>query len=169
MDQTYIARTDMENRWSLTSADHALVVAKSQDNRLSFAALLLFFRNHGHFPRTKTEIDHEVIENIALHLDVASPPEGAFNLSDRTLERHRAEIRALFGFREPTNADSQALTAWLRIQRVDSLHDHERLTQLLAARCQELAIEQPSMERIDRIVRSAVAAQDELFCAFCPN
>ena len=76
MDQTYIARTDMENRWSLTSADHALVVAKSQDNRLSFAALLLFFRNHGHFPRTKTEIDHEVIENIALHLDVASPPEG---------------------------------------------------------------------------------------------
>ena len=165
MDQTYIARTDMENRWSLTSADHALVVAKSQDNRLSFAALLLFFRNHGHFPRTKTEIDHEVIENIALHLDVASPPEGAFNLSDRTLERHRAEIRALFGFREPTNADSQALTAWLRIQRVDSLHDHERLTQLLAARCQELAIEQPSMERIDRIVRSAVAAQDELFCA----
>ena len=50
MDQTYIARTDMENRWSLTSADHALVVAKSQDNRLSFAALLLFFRNHGHFP-----------------------------------------------------------------------------------------------------------------------
>ena len=41
----------------------------------------------------------------------------------------------------------------------------ERLTQLLAARCQELAIEQPSMERIDRIVRSAVAAQDELFCA----
>ena len=165
MDQTYIDRTDMENRWSLTSADHALVVAKNQDNRLSFAALLLFFRNHGRFPRTKTEIDHEVIKNIARHLDVASPPEGAFNLSDRTLERHRAEIRALFGFREPTNADSEALTAWLRLQRVDSLHDHERLTQLLAARCQELAIEQPSMERIDRIVRSAVAAQDELFCS----
>ena len=55
MDQTYIARTDMENRWSLTSADHALVVAKSQDNRLSFAALLLFFRNHGHFPSTPKE------------------------------------------------------------------------------------------------------------------
>jgi len=62
MDQTYTDRTDMESRWSLTSADHALVVAKSQDNRLSFAALLLFFRNHGRFPRTKTEIDHEVIE-----------------------------------------------------------------------------------------------------------
>jgi hypothetical protein len=158
MDQMYIDRTDVESRWSLTSADHVLVVAKSQNNRLSFAALLLFFRNHGRFPRTKTEIDHEVIENIARHLDVVSPPEGAFNLSDRTLARHRAEICALFGFREPTNADSEALTAWLQIQRVDSLHDHERLTQLLASLCQELAIEQPSMERIDRIVHSAVAA-----------
>ena len=72
MDQTYIARTDMENRWSLTSADHALVVAKSQDNRLSFAALLLFFRNHGHFPRTKTEIDHGTAPAILLQL--ASDP-----------------------------------------------------------------------------------------------
>lgn len=102
-----------------------------------------------------------LIENIARHLDLTYPLEGAFNLSDRTLERHRAEIRALFGFREPTNADSEALMAWLRLQMSDSLHDHEGLAQLLAARCQELAIEQPSMERIDRIVRSAVAAQDE--------
>lgn len=164
MDQTYIDRTDMESQWSLTSSDHALVAAKNQDNRLSFAALLLFFRNHGRFPRTKTEIDREVIENITRQLGMASPPQGAFNLSDRTLERHRAEIRALFGFREPTNADSEALTAWLALRRVDLLHDHEQVTQLLAARCRELAIEQPSEERIDRIVRSVVTAQDELFC-----
>jgi hypothetical protein len=160
--QTYI---DTDSLWSLTSAEHALVVAKSQDNRLCFAALLLFFRNHGRFPRTMTEIDHEVIEHIAHRLDVASPPEGAFNLSDRTWERHRAEIRTLFGFREPTNADSEALTAWLRLQRLDPLHDHERIAQLLVTRCQELAIELPSKERIDRIVRSTVAAQEEFFCA----
>lgn len=78
MDQTYIDRTDMESQWSLTSSDHALVAAKNQDNRLSFAALLLFFRNHGRFPGTKTEIDHEVIENIARQLGMASIPPGGF-------------------------------------------------------------------------------------------
>lgn len=161
----FIDQTDMESRWSLTTADHVLVAAKSQGNRLGFAALLLFFRNHGRFPRTKTEIGHEVIEHIARHLDVLSPPGGVFNFSDRTAERHRAEIRALLGFREPTNADSDALAAWLQLQIIDSSHDHEQLAQLLAVRCQELAMEQPSMERIDRIVRSAVAIQDDLLYA----
>ena len=83
MDQTHIARTDMENRWSLTSADHALVVAKSQDNRLSFAALLLFFRNHGHIgARAERKVDRELLDDIK---PVTGKQNLLFEVADATL------------------------------------------------------------------------------------
>jgi hypothetical protein len=42
------------------------------------------------------------------------PESATLALSDRTVERHRAEIRTLLGFREATIADGEALTEWLR-------------------------------------------------------
>jgi len=42
--------------WTLTATDLALVMAKNVANRLGFAALFLFHRAHGRFPKTPTEI-----------------------------------------------------------------------------------------------------------------
>jgi hypothetical protein len=45
-----IEETNLSECWTLTPADHALIAAKSRANRLSFAVLLLFFRERGRFP-----------------------------------------------------------------------------------------------------------------------
>jgi TnpA family transposase len=152
--------------WCLTPADHVLIAAKSRANRLRFAIMLLFFRERGRFPRSADEIDAETMMALTSALDVPLPT-GAlvFDGADRTLERQRAEIRLLFGFREATVADAAALGRWLRDSAVAQSRDHDRLAAELAARCRTLGIEPPTPDRVERIVRGAVRAYEDRFTA----
>ena len=78
---------------TLSPADLNLVRKKRMDaNRLTFGVLLLFFRQHGRFPRDMTEVDDGIISAVALQLGVQAPSHTPGLLSDRTAERHRAEI-----------------------------------------------------------------------------
>ena len=67
----------------------------------------------------------------------------------------------LFGYRETTVADAEALEAWLRDQAavVGAVPDH--LVARLKGRCRELAIEPPSGDCVDRIVKAAIRAHDD--------
>jgi hypothetical protein len=151
--------------WGLTPADHALVLEKSRANRLIFALLLLFHRVHGRFPRRLTEIDAATVENVAQQLDIEASLDGRYATTGRTWKRHRAEIRALLGFREATVADAEALEAWLCDRVAAAGTDPDPLAALLEARCRELRVEPPAPDRVNRIVRAAIHAHDERFCA----
>ncbi|MFO0949702.1 MAG: Tn3 family transposase [Isosphaeraceae bacterium] len=154
-------RSHSSERWTLTPADHVLVAAKTRANRLGFAVLLLFFREYGRFPADGSEIDRPTVYEVARQIRLPPPEDHSLNLSGRTAERHRAEIRALFGYREATVADAEALQAWLRDQAavVGAVPDH--LVPRLEARCRELAIEPPSKDRVDRIMRAAIRSHEE--------
>jgi hypothetical protein len=148
----------------LNPADLALVRNKRRDgNRLGFAILLLHFRTHGRFPRAESELDPEVFADVMAQLGIASTPIPLM-VTDRTVERHRAEIRELLGFREATVADAKALTEWLRDHAVADTRDIYQLTALLEDRCRELQIEPPAPDRAERVVRGALSAYDERFC-----
>ena len=152
---------DLPERWTLTREDQTLVMAKSRANRLGFAVLLLFYRAHGRFPNAPTEIEPQAVDHVARQLGIETTPHDGFDLAARTWKRHRAEIRALFGYREATVADAEALEDWLRDQAavVGAVTDH--LVVQLEARCRELAIEPPSADRVDRIIRAAIHAHEE--------
>jgi TnpA family transposase len=163
-----------DGTWDLAPADRLLIEAKHWGNRLRFAIMLLFFRARGRFPRTIGEISEDVMTGLARTLGVPAPDGTALlpSTSDRTLERQRAEIRALLGFREATVADAEELGAWLRDHAVAETRDHAvaetrdhgRLTACLEERCRALRIEPPTPDRVGRIVRSAVRAyEDRLF------
>jgi TnpA family transposase len=152
--------------WHLTSADRALIAAKSRTNRLRFAVMLLFFRDYGRFPRAAEKFGTAAIAVLASDLGVPIPQEPlTVDGADRTLERQRAEIRALFGFREATVGDDAALRTWLRDHAVAPSRDHDRLTAELEARCRTLRIEPPTTDRIARIVRGAVRGYEARFTA----
>ena len=89
--------------WTLTIADMSLVRGKAADGRLAFGTLLLFFRRHGRFPNAAPEIDALDIASIAKQLRVPAKLFDVTDLEDRTLKRHRAEIRALLGYHWPGN------------------------------------------------------------------
>ena len=152
-------------RWILTPSDLALIVTKHHANQLSFAVLLAFFRDQGRFPRIASEVDDLLVEEIAQQLAIAIPADFTVSLSGRTAERRRAEIRALVGFREATVADAELLEGWLREQVAAVGAAPDQLVALLATRCRELSIEPPAADRVDRIVRAAIHAHDERFCA----
>jgi hypothetical protein len=148
----------------LSPSDLKLVRSKRGDgNRLGFAILLLHFRTHGRFPHAESELDPELFADVMAQLGIASlllP----LMVTDRTAERHRAEIRELLGFREATVADADGVTEWLRDHAVADTRDICQLTALLEDRCRVLRIEPPAPDRVERIVRGALSAYDAWFC-----
>jgi Domain of unknown function (DUF4158) len=161
MDQIVLERSE---GWALGLADQAVVVAKRRASRLSFAVLLLFYRAYGRFPRRASEIETEAIVAVARQIDVPIVPFDVIDMGDRTLKRHRAEIRTMLGFREATVTDGEALTDWLRDHAVADSRDMAALTIALEQRCRAVKIEPPGADRIERIVRAALHAHDEQFC-----
>ena len=114
MDHLVLRCVEAPDGWTLTPADEPLIAAKSRANRLPFAVLLLFFRAHGRLPRTQDEITPDAVADVARQLGIGLAPTKSPAVSGRTVERHRAEIRTLLGFREMTVADAEVLTEWLR-------------------------------------------------------
>jgi len=150
----------------LTPAEYALVMAKNAANRLGFALLLVFYREHGRFPPSLAEIDPGLRAQVAHQLGLEPTWPDRYDPLQRTWKRARAEIRALFGFREATVADADNLTSWLCDQLIGAIGSEiAPLIERLEARCRELAIEPPTVERMERIARSAVRAYEERFHA----
>jgi hypothetical protein len=141
-----------------------MVMAKSRENRLTLATWLMFFREHGRFPRGTSDLESLDITALARQMQVTVPADTGGILAERTAKRLRAEIRARFGFREATVADAETLTAWLRDHvAAEAGGQIEPLIERLEARCRELAIEPPSADRVERIARAAVHAHEERF------
>ena len=156
--------TDIADCWALTPAERVRVMAKSGANRVDFVLLLLFYRAHGRFPNESEEIEPGAVGKVVQQLGMAGVSHDGLNTAARTWKRHRAEIRALFGYREATVADAEMLSEWLRDQAAVAGGVPGHLAALLDARCRELLIEPPSTDRADRIVRAAIHAHDERFC-----
>jgi len=125
--------------------------------------LLLFFRANGRFPDV-AEIHPSIVALVAQQLGVDTGPIADQAWQGRTGKRHRAEIRILFGFREPTVADAEAMTEWLRDHAVAHSRDPEHLAAALKMHCRSCSIEPPTPDRIERIVRAATHAYEERFC-----
>jgi len=81
-----IEGTNLPGRWTLTPADHALVAAKRFVNQLSFAVLLLFFRERGRFLVGSSEIDRRMVGEVAQQIDLRVPEDQTLNLTGRTAE-----------------------------------------------------------------------------------
>ena len=165
MDQLVRHHVEAPDGWTLAAADKPLIAAKSRVNRLPFAVLLLFFRAHGRFPRVPEEIAPDTIAIVSRQVGDGTASASTAGVSGRTGERHRAEIRALLGFREATVADGETLTEWLRDHTVADSRDIAELTSALEHRCRVIKIEPPGADRIERIVRAALHAHDERFCS----
>jgi len=161
MDSTIANDSSIAEAWTLTLADQTCVMTKYGANRLGFAVLLLFYRAHGRFPRNPAEIEDGVVAFVANQLGMRPEDHSGYDTASRTWKRHRAEVRTLLGFREPTVADAAMLEVWLQEQIPTIGVIPDQLIALAETRCRELLIEAPAPDRLDRIVRAAIRAHDE--------
>jgi len=160
-----ISNSSADDRWTLRAADRALLGNKSGATRLGFAVLLKLFQADGRFPRRAEDVPAIAVETVARQVGVPTAAWAGYDWRGRTIEYHRAQIRAALGFREATDEDAAALGGWLGEQALALERRHDRLVAAARERCRSLQVEPPSSERLDRLVRSALHRQEEAFCA----
>jgi hypothetical protein len=151
-----VPSAEHEDVWHLSEEDLATIPSGEPRNRLGFGVLLRFFRSEARFPDHPAAIPAELVAQVAAQLGVRPEEWAQYDWAGRVWKRHRRQIRALLGFRPPTVADAQRLAQWLSTTVVGAERSEDHLAGHIRARCRELHIEPPTLERTQRIVRSAV-------------
>jgi Domain of unknown function (DUF4158) len=157
-------RGELAEHWTLDPGELALLANKAGPTRLGFAVLLKAFGYEGRFPRAKHEIPGVIIVHLAQQVGVPAELYPRYEWSGRTIEYHRAQIRAQLGFREATVQDGHALVAWLVEQVLPREQRDEPLREAVFARCRALRLEPPAPGRVDRLLRSAAHTFEERGC-----
>ena len=155
---------DEDDRWTLHAADRALLGNKTGATRLGFAVLLKLFAMEGRFPRRAEDVPAAAVEAIAGQVGVAAAAWQGFDWRGRTVEYHRAQVRAALGFREATLDDAEALGRWLEGQVLALERLPERLLAAARERCRSQNLEPPSPARLERLVRSVLHRHEDAFC-----
>ena len=156
---------ELIEHWTLTPGEKQQTLSKREPSRLGFAVLLKFFQHQGRFPKSAREVPKAVVDHLASQLGVAPARWNEYDPGGRTIKSHRSEIRKLLGFREATVADGEALVGWLRDHCLPQTQRFEHIESAAYERLQSLHIEPPTSARLDRLIRSALHAFEQRFCA----
>jgi TnpA family transposase len=153
---------DLVEHWTLVGTERSLVAAKNYDSQLGFALLLKFYGRFGRFPRGRSELHDDAVEFVARQLGAGAGSVGFYEWTGRTFIRHRAEIRAHFGFRECTVADADDLAGWLAAGYAQEERRYELARGALLAELRSRSVEPPAPDRVERIVRSGLRQAEKI-------
>lgn len=142
--------------WTVLDEDRDLLAGKRGATALGFVLLLKYYSRQGRFPRGLSDFAAEVVAYVARQVDVDGSTLGLYEWSGRTVEYHRAQIRAHLGFRVATIGDQEKLTAWLGVNVAHAERRPERVREELLAQFRAERIEPPTPGRVLRMVRSAL-------------
>lgn len=152
---------ELADHWTLTPRERVLVGWQKADHTaLGFAVLLKYVQIDGRFPRTRYEVPPAAIAHLAYQLDLPATAFIAYDWDGRTIKLHRTAIRDFLTLREATVADQEALTAWLVEAHVPVTRQIPALVEHIKTRCRELHLELPTPDRVERLVRTAIATFD---------
>ena len=89
---------------------------KGETNQLTFGVMLVYFKKHAQFPSNKTNIiSAQLLLQVAKNLDITSAHVTAFdwNISMRTEERYRQDIRQYLGYHVVNTEDAALVIDYL--------------------------------------------------------
>jgi len=136
---------------------------KSGKTRIGFAIMFKFFQNEVRFPNYKSEIPKAVIEYIGKQIDTSPELFEQYDFEGRAFYYHKSQIRNYFGFREATTEDSVVVRDWLSQQISPDEIEIEHLKTKVYNKLRKLKIEPPTIDRVERITRSALNVFEEQF------
>lgn len=156
---------ELAEHWTFLPGERELLANKTGATRLGFAVLLKFFQLEGRFPRHPQEIHGAAVEYLAGQIGVSVGEWIQYDWNSRAAKYHRSQIRSQLGFREATAEDGEALAIWLDEHVLHEDRQMERLRDAVLERCRAVRIEPPTVDRIDRLIRSAIHQHEERFCS----
>ncbi|GAX57133.1 DUF4158 domain-containing protein [Streptomyces olivochromogenes] len=112
--------------WTLVDGDWKLVANKSGPTRLGFCLMSKFFEIEARSPEFIEEFPQPAVEYVAGLVKVPAAELAKYDLAGA--KRHHKQIREALGFRPPTLADEESLTAWLAAEvcPVELVEDRQR-------------------------------------------
>lgn len=154
---------DLIDHFTIILNEIPLIGSKTQETKLGFAVLLKFFQYEARFPNSKNEIPKVVVQYIAKQIEVSENLFEKYDMSGRTYYSHKAQIREYYKFREPTASDSDFMAEWLSKQVFYNDADIENLKEEAYNKFRDLHIEPPSVERMERLIKSAIHSCESQF------
>ena len=154
---------ELIEHWTLAPGELVLLMNKGGPGRVGFAALLKFFQSEARFPDAKADVPMAAVEYLALQTNAMAAAWDEYDWNGRAVKYHRAEIRALWGFREATVEDGEALSVWLAEHVLARERHPDRIREAALQRLRELKIEPPAPDRLERLLRTALRSFDEDF------
>jgi hypothetical protein len=161
VDRMPLGLDELVEHWTLLDDDRELIAGKRGPTRLGFALLLKFFTQHGRFPVGRSELPDEAIEFVARQVKVPASDIGFYEWAGSTMKYHRSQVRGHLGFRECSVADADKLTDWLAAHVASAERSPDKVRAELLRRCRAERIEPPALDRVTRIVRSAMHNAEE--------
>ncbi|SHK42077.1 Tn3 family transposase [Tepidibacter formicigenes] len=154
---------ELIEHFTIMPNEMSLIGNKSGETRLGFIVLLKFFQFEARFPDSKHEIEKVIIEYIAKQIQVKSTLFERYDMNSRTYYNHKAQIRDFFGFRESTNEDANNITKWLSKRTIYKDTNTATLKEIIYNKFRESHIEPPSLDRVNRIAKSAMYSYEKQF------
>ncbi|NUQ97167.1 MAG: DUF4158 domain-containing protein [Streptomyces sp.] len=151
---------DLIEVWTLLGDDMKRVRNKSGVARLGFALLLKFFEVEARFPESAHEVPAAAAEYVAQQVKVSAEVWADYDWQSRTIQRHRGEIRAVYGLLANAEEYQDRLAAWPATELCPVELSRDRLVAAVVAQCRYDHIEPPTPGRIRRLVGKAAKVHD---------
>jgi TnpA family transposase len=151
-------QSELEAAWALSTHEREVALSQSiSHNRLGFAILFKWFEVEGRFPQRPSEVPAPVVAFLGQQLSVEAEDFLNYDWGGRTIERHRAQIRQEFGFREFTEEDEPVLEAWILANYLAFAGRTPAVVRgLVYQHLKSQQIEPLGYQRLDRLVRSCL-------------
>jgi Domain of unknown function (DUF4158) len=156
-------KEELIEHFILLPPEKQLVETKNLETRLGFAVLFKYFQQETRFPTSAEDVPSSVVEFIAKQLRTSTDQFYQYAWKGRTIERHRAQIRKHFGFREHTADDLQSISQWLRDKVLSHIHDIDVLKERVYAELRQRKIKPPVDNTVEALVRSALHKHEQDF------
>jgi hypothetical protein len=152
----------MDTIFNLDDHDIQLIKSKkTEKNKLVFAILLKYFQIEGRYPKNKKVISPDLINSLAVQINVNSLCIEEFDWQGRSVERFRQEIRDYFGFREANLGDLESLKTWLTREILPDAPTIRQCTEHSYCYLRNNKIEPFTTKELERHIRSAYRAYEQ--------
>jgi TnpA family transposase len=160
MQQLWLSE-ELVERWSLGPEELALLLGKADTGKLGFAVQLAFYEQYARFPKDDSEIAPAVIAHLADQIGVPAAMLDDYDWAGRTGRRHRQLILDFLAVVPFDGAAETAFRAWLAEEVLPGEPNSAALEEQIGAWFARRRVTRPGAYRLDRLVASAHAAQDE--------
>ena len=158
---------ELGEHWTLLPEDLALLTDLPDTGKLGLATQLAYWRQHGRFPDDEADLAPAVVGHLAAQVGVGVDALDGYDWVGRTGRRHRRSIvghLAIVGFDDVAEA---AFRRWLADELLPREPGPAALEEEIAGWFARGRVTRPGAYRLDRILRSACAAHDDVGVAAC--